>query len=734
MRKKRKARRWLGALLCLAMTMGMLPTVAMAAGTASFSVEKKDTAGNLLEGAQFKLQAGQGGAFYTARSLENGKATFDNVPDGTYELSETAAPFGYTKSDKTYTVVINTSTAGSEVTIYKFADEAPGDGGLTVTPDPGVGGTVPMNPTPHPYGTGETIVTYYNAKLPTYTVLINKTGEGGMPLAGAEFSMVHEQEQVPFFGESDANGVITFDLPEGTYTLNETRAPFGYLLMQEQYRVQVGEELRYWGPEGGDSMPYPAGGLTVANTEERRFEIVLPITKTVERRGTHAPGQEMFTFELWVNDGEDQHGNHIYQLVDEANILTQGEGTTEHELVFQAPESVATMGPLLLKEKQGNASGWTYSMNTYQVEARPTHIMAAPETDQQGPHYVFHLVTEDGEWGEGKDWAAFTNIYTYNGPKGMDATPEKTITVRKTDPQGKPLSGAVFVLENSRGDAMYTATTNSRGEVSFADVVDGIYTLRENAAPTGYVKSDESYRITVDGSRISMDGKAYMPVTFINNKAVELNRDDHSVFLVGYADGTFGPDRNMTRAEVTVMFARLITERIAADKTYPNTFTDVPATHWAANYIGFMQQFGVVVGFNDGTFRPDAPVTRAQFAAIASRFEKLTAGEKSFADVPNTHWAAKYINFAATRGWVSGYADGTFKPENPITRAEVAAVTCRLLERSADQSYIRSHLNELRTYKDMNESHWAYWYTMEAGNSHDYTKADGSESWSQAQP
>ena len=242
--------------------------------------------------------------------------------------------------------------------------------------------------------------------------------------------------------------------------------------------------------------------------------------------------------------------------------------------------------------------------------------------------------------------------------------------------------------------------------------------------------SNETYTLTVSGSRVTMNGKAYSPVTFVNRKAAELNRTDHFAFLVGYTGGTFGPERNMTRAEVTTMFARLLTEQIEADKTYSNTFTDVPKGYWAADYIGYMQQFGIITGYSDGSFRPDAPVTRAEFATIASRFEKLTQGGKSFADVPDTYWAARYINFAATRGWVTGYSDGTFKPENTITRAEVAAVTCRLLERSADQSYIRSHLKELRTFSDVTESHWAYWYAMEAANGHDYTKSGGSENWS----
>lgn len=215
---------------------------------------------------------------------------------------------------------------------------------------------------------------------------------------------------------------------------------------------------------------------------------------------------------------------------------------------------------------------------------------------------------------------------------------------------------------------------------------------------------------------------AYKPAT--------LNKTDHFAFLKGYPGGGFAPGKNMSRAEVTTMFARLLTEKMAADQTYSNTFSDVAKSHWAANYIGYMQQFGIITGYADGSFRPDASVTRAEFAAIASRFERLTEGTKSFSDVPGSHWAAKYINFAATRGWVNGYADGTFRPNNSITRAEVAAVTCRLLERNADQSYIRSHLSELRAFTDVSESHWAYWYTMEAANGHDYTKSGSSETWS----
>lgn len=208
-----------------------------------------------------------------------------------------------------------------------------------------------------------------------------------------------------------------------------------------------------------------------------------------------------------------------------------------------------------------------------------------------------------------------------------------------------------------------------------------------------------------------------------------LNKEDHMAFLQGYADGTFRPEANMTRAQVTVMFARLLVDKMEVGATYTNSFSDVPADYWAANEIGYMEKFGIINGFTDGTFRPNDPVTRAQFAAIACRFEELTEGTKTFSDVPADHWASKYISYAAERGWVGGYTDGTFRPNNYITRAQVAAVTCRLLERNADQAYIKANLDELNTYSDMTETHFAYWYALEASNGHDYTKKAGAETW-----
>ena len=528
----------------------------------------------------------------------------------------------------------------------------------------------------------------------------------------------------------------------------------GWNYSNEEYALTFWYDIEYGSMDlnihvPGNDVYYTKAEFTNTYTySETRYE--LPFTKTVKLGGSAAPGQETFELEIFdVGVGSmEEHAKELYT----AAVTTNGAGDYDGRLVISGPadqvEALVCEG-FYVREKNAGAANWTYDDAVWHILPERTGYIVdvdaplvnnlpadtQPKTDANEYRLVIHA-TKREESDNGvyyvdseapADKMTFTNTYTRSSGGGSSSA---SITVNKTDALGKPLAGASFVLKDSRGREAYQATSNASGIVRFTRVGSGTYTLLEKAAPEGYVISDKTYELTVSGSRVTMDGKTYSPVTFVNRRAAELNRRDHYAFLVGYADGTFGPECNMTRAEVTTMFARLLTEQIEADKTYSSTFNDVAKDCWAANYIGYMQQFGIVTGYEDGSFRPDAPVTRAEFAAIASRFEKLTQGSASFTDVPDTHWAVKYINFAATRGWVTGYEDGTFKPEHSITRAEVAAVTCRLLERSADQTYIRSHIGELRTFADVTESHWAYWYAMEAANGHDYTKSGGSENWS----
>ena len=558
---------------------------------------------------------------------------------------------------------------------------------------------------------------------------VPKSGTNTVAWYSKTFLLREKNDGKPGWNYSDAEYALTFwyDMEDGRMELN---------------LHQPGNDVYYDKAEFTNTYTY----------SESRYE--LPFTKTVELGGDTAPGREKFELEIFdVGVGSmEKYANDLCT----ATVITDGAGTFDGTLVIvgqaEAVEALVCEG-FYVREKNAGTANWTYDDAVWHILPKRTDTEGGyivdidaplvnnppadtqPETDENEYRLVIHATkrekSDNGVYYVDSETPAekmtFTNTYTDHTsviPTGA------AITANKTDAQGKALAGATFVLEDSRGREAYQAASDNRGTVRFSDVRNGTYTLVEKAAPEGYVTSDETYKLTVSGSRVTMNGKDYSPVTFVNRKAAQLNRTDHFAFLVGYDNGTFGPGRNMTRAEVATMFANLLTQRMEANKTYPNTFHDVPKDFWAANYIGYVQQFGIIAGYADGSFRPNAPVTRAEFAVIASRFEKLTEGGKSFADVPDTYWAARYINFAATRGWVTGYADETFKPENPITRAEVAAVTCRLLERSADQGYIRSHLNELRIFADLTEDHWAYWYAMETANGHDYVKSGSSESWS----
>ncbi len=129
-------------------------------------------------------------------------------------------------------------------------------------------------------------------------------------------------------------------------------------------------------------------------------------------------------------------------------------------------------------------------------------------------------------------------------------------------------------------------------------------------------------------------------------------------------------------------------------------------------------------------FAPERAITRAEFTAIAMRFATLdTTGINIFSDVTENDWFYDYVVGSIQYGWITGYEDGTFRPNHTISRAEVTTITNRMLGRSADESYVNDHSSELKSFTDVTNAHWAYYQIVEATNSHDFEKTDGSETW-----
>ena len=257
-------------------------------------------------------------------------------------------------------------------------------------------------------------------------------------------------------------------------------------------------------------------------------------------------------------------------------------------------------------------------------------------------------------------------------------------------------------------DNYYTITVTDRYGKAKAD-----YTVvlkdRENNEVTGTTNND---------------GIVIMPLT------------EHKAYIVGYDDGTFRPDSNMSRAEAATIFARLISDKKSESIAGKSSFSDVSNKEWYYSYISYLKKYNIINGYDDGTFKPNTPVTRAEFVSMAVRFYGLfdkilyTENTTKYTDIPNSYWAVKDISFANETGWLNGYADGTFRGDNPITRAEVVTVVNCATNRVADEEFIRKNISMLNKFTDLKDClHWAYFEICEASNNHSAKITNKIETW-----
>lgn len=349
----------------------------------------------------------------------------------------------------------------------------------------------------------------------------------------------------------------------------------------------------------------------------------------------------------------------------------------------------------------------------------------------------------------GKTLAA-KSLTVYSG-----SAPWETFEVVVKEPAGTQRSSGTVSLSGGSQSASFTGFDL----ITFPAAGTYTFTVGEVDRNTRYMSYDRNlYTLTVKveekgGMLVISDvyytnaaGRSYrdFPIVFSNTYGSytpyvpvvppktpdKLNADDHFAYVIGYPDGGVHPHATITRAETATVFFRLLTEKTRKDNlTKYHSFRDVPQGAWYNAAVATMAKLKIITGYPDGTFQPDAPVTRAEFAAIAARFdEKSARTTASFRDIYG-HWAERYISRSAELGWIRGYTDNTFRPDQSITRAEAMALINRVLNRNPESK--DDLLRSMNIFNDnLDTAKWYYLDVQEAANSHDFIrKANGYEMW-----
>ena len=330
-----------------------------------------------------------------------------------------------------------------------------------------------------------------------------------------------------------------------------------------------------------------------------------------------------------------------------------------------------------------------------------------PGGDDSKDSYYFAIAKIDAQDSHALNGATFA-LYQYSSDG-------KTVnrTTATTSRNGSESGIALFSVDNKNS-------------------YEGIWYYAEVTAPEGYVLDSTEHKITKNDFSTSQSAAIRNAETVRNYRSSTpnmLNDTDHFAYVIGYKDGLVKPYGLITRAETTTIFFRLLKDSVRDSSLLTSsTYTDVPDNYWANTAISTMTGLGIVQGRSTTTFDPQSPITRAQFAAICARFDTGTSsGTQIFSDISG-HWAEKYIQRAAELGWIKGFEDGTFRPDTYITRAQAMTMINRVLNRIPEEE--SDLLTGMNVWPDCNPGDWFYLAVQEATNSHVFKhKAGNYETW-----
>ena len=515
------------------------------------------------------------------------------------------------------------------------------------------------------------------------------------------------------------------------------------------------------------------------------------ITKTVDKKEFEKAG-DVLTYTVTVkNTGEKKLENlvitdSLVNITDNTFTLeVNGEKTFTYTYkVTQADidkESITNTAKVKLDKKEREAKA-TSTLITKKSDFTITKTVDKKTYEKVGEVLTYTVtVTNTGE-AELKgltitDSLVKLDVKPFNLDKGASKTFTYTYTITEDDVKAKSVTNVASVTHDDttkeataksilkekekRGD-VYVRYETEDGKIldEFAVLIDApvgtYYYTEEKAFPRyrfvglapysdpaeGYVvegtqyvvylyRRDRGGRTPDRRDRYEREEKEVEEPVVEAKRKPELNKKDHKQYMYGYPDWTFVPAANITRGEAAAMFARLFKEYPGLDYNYKKYYTDVDESYWGFKEVAYLSEFGILSGYSDGTFRPNNKITRAEFVKIAESFEALIWGLSPYNDVDGGHWAFRYIVSSAAKGWISGYPDGSFRPNSFISRAEAVTIVNRLLERRPDKDYIDTHKPELKPFTDLKPSYWAYYEIYEAVDGHDYNRSftDIEEHW-----
>ena len=399
-------------------------------------------------------------------------------------------------------------------------------------------------------------------------------------------------------------------------------------------------------------------------------------------------------------------------VVDEIGSGTDNKGNAYHfDFVDDAANLALTVG------------GRTYTVTkAEQVEsgAVSTYWFGQPvENGQSGADYPFVLhYYKDGTTLRGERYDECF-VWEFHAPVTQFQRVELTYTVRLADPQ---TAAGTYGAYDGTGESGASALFTNNSAVLYSVDSTGV-----SGQPERFRRPTVSY--TVSGSSGGGGGSG----------SGKLNTEEHYSYIIGYKDGLLRPYGEISRGEVAAIFFRMLTDKTRNEYwSQINSFTDVAAEKWCNNAISTLFSMGIIDGYGDGAFRPDGPITRAAFTKMAVNFFDYHVKDYDgrFTDVEGDAWYAGYIQAAAELKLIEGFDDGTFRPDDCITRAQACAIINRTLGRVPDAD--RMSIRPLVTWPDCDEDAWYYADMMEATNSHDYqwitVGGEKTEKWTEKLP